>query len=165
MTVKAKAVIIAAAVLASLGTTTSLWITEPPPPNKKLALLQAQCNTLHNSVMAGLAQQGHYFKAGEAQRTKQQAAWNAKAGTGVANSAHIQSVAWDYYRVLPDGTLSYSGEDYKLYGETWKQAGTQLALETKKRGKIPEIYTNWGGDFVRLRDYVHISCTTRQGIK
>lgn len=160
-----KAVTSVATAFVALGASTLLWLGDPPPPNKKLALLQAQCNTLHNAVMTGLARQGHYFKAGEAQRTKQQAAWNAKAGTGVANSAHIESMAWDYFRVLPDGTLSWEAEDYALYGESWKLAGIQLALETKKRGKIPEISTNWGGDFVRLRDYVHISCTSRQGIK
>ena len=154
-----------AAVFVALGATTVLWLEKPPLPNKNLALLQAQCNTLHNAVMTELAKQGHYFKAGEAQRTKQQAAWNAKAGTGSAVSAHIDSLAWDYFRVLPDGTLSWAPEDYELYGQLWKQAGMHLALATQKRGKIPEITTNWGGDFVRLRDYVHISCTTPGGVK
>lgn len=155
----------AAAALLGLGAITNVWLATPPPPNKKLALLQAQCNVLHNAVMTELAKQGIYFKAGEAQRTKQQASWYASQGKGIKDSAHIYSLAWDYHRVLADGTYSAVPADYEAYGQMWKAAGDQLALKSIKMGLKPELHTNWGGDFARLKDYNHISCTTRTGSK
>jgi hypothetical protein len=155
----------AAAALLGLGAITSVWLATPPPPNKKYSLLQAQCNVLQNAVMTELAKRGIYFKAGEAQRSKQQAAWYASQGKGIKDSAHIASMAWDYYRILPDGTYSTAPKDYAELGAMWKSAGDQLALQTIKLGKKPELDTNWGGDFIRLKDYNHISCTTRTGSK
>lgn len=153
----------AAAALLGLGAITNVWLATPPPPNKKLALLQAQCNVLHNAVMTELAKQGIYFKAGEAQRTKQQAAWYAAKGIGIADSAHVHSMAWDYHRILADGTYSTDPKDYYTFGKTWVEAGDQLALQSIKMGKKPELDTYWGGDFTRLKDYNHISCKTRTG--
>jgi hypothetical protein len=115
--------------------------------------------------MTELARQGIYFKAGEAMRTKEQASWYAVRGMGIKDSAHISSMAWDYFRILPDGTYSVAPEDYRVFGETWKEAGNQLALKSIKMGKKPELSTNWGGDFTRIKDYNHVSCTTRTGSK
>lgn len=150
-TVDNRAIALAIAATVSLGTATRIWITEPAPVDKKLALYQAQCNTLYVSVMAELAKQGHYFKAGEAFRTKEQAAMNAIKGVGIKDSAHTYSLAWDNFRVSADGTVSWKHEDYELYGKTWVEAGKKVGIKT-----------NWGGNF-RRKDDVHISCTSPTG--
>lgn len=140
------------AAVVALGTSTRIWLTEPAPVDKKLALYQAQCATLHAATMSELARRGHFFKAGEAHRTPEQAALNALKGSGIKNSTHTKSLAWDMFRVLPDGTLSWKLEDYALYGQTWVEAGKLVGIET-----------NWGGNFSTL-DAVHTSCSY-QGIK
>lgn len=142
------------AAVVGLGSVTRVWLTDTEEPNAKMALYQAKCHTLHASVMTELAKRGHYFKAGEALRPSWVAKIYAAQGKGSANSAHIQSLAWDMFRVMPDGTYSGNYEDYVLYGETWKAAGRQVGIEA-----------NWGGDFKTLVDAVHTSCTTPQGIK
>jgi hypothetical protein len=142
----------AAAALLALGAGTLDWL-EPTPDNKKLALYQAQCHTLQVAVFTQVAKEGYYFKALEALRTPAQAKWNAAKGIGISNSLHIQSLAWDFARVLPDGTVSFEPEDYKYVGEVWKEAGNRAKIRTR-----------WGGDFVRNPDYVHFSCELN-GIK
>jgi hypothetical protein len=150
----AKTVTAASAAVLSLGAVTVAWLNEPALENKQMALYQAQCHTLHVSVMTELAKQGHYFKAGEAQRPRWVAAIYSQEGKGSANSAHIDSLAWDNFRVMPDGSVSFKIEDYRLLGETWKQAG-----------KIAGLETYWGGDFAKLVDAVHTSCITPKGIR
>jgi hypothetical protein len=141
----------AGAALIALGATTFAWLSTPQPQNNKLALYQAQCYTMLSATVGQLAKEGVYFKALEAYRTPQQAAWNAAQGTGVAKSAHTQSLAWDLARVMPDGTVSFKHEDYAYAGEVWKAVGIRAKIKTR-----------WGGDF-RRKDSVHFSCQTPEG--
>jgi hypothetical protein len=147
----AKALNAAAAAIVALGTATTIWLTEPAPTDKKLALYQAQCHTLHVAVMAEMAKQGIYFKAGEALRPSWVAAIYHKQGKGILTSTHTQSLGWDNFRVLPDGTVSMNAEDYRFFADTWVAAGKKVGVQT-----------NAGINFKSV-DAVHTSCTSPTG--
>ena len=76
----------------------------------------------------------------EAYRTPEQAALNAEAGTGIANSLHTKKLAADMFRVK-DGTITWDHLEYKPVGEKWKSM---------------HVDARWGGDF-RSKDSVHFS--------
>lgn len=146
-----KPLIAASAAVAALSAGTIIWLTEPPPVNKKLALYQAQCHTLHVAVMAEMAKRGIYFKAGEALRPPWVAAIYHKQGKGILTSTHTQSLGWDNFRVLPDGTVSMNVEDYRFFADTWIAAGKKVGIQTN------------AGIYFKSVDAVHTSCTSPTG--
>lgn len=81
--------------------------------------------------------QGYYVITGEVQRTEEQAALNAKDGTGVAYSLHTICMAVDLALRSSDGVYLEETEDYRELGEYWESLGG-----------------NWGG---RFRDGNHFS--------
>lgn len=84
------------------------------------------------SFLIGFAyNKGYDLSFGEAYRTPEQAALNAKAGIGIANSLHTQRLAVDFH-AFKDGVYLTKSEDYKELGEYWKSLNKDNA---------------WGGDF------------------
>jgi len=81
---------------------------------------------------------GYQVTLGEAWRTKEQAALNAKAGTGTANSLHCERLAIDL-NLFRDGKFLSASEDHRPLGEWWE------SLSPDHR---------WGG---RFRDGNHYS--------
>lgn len=77
---------------------------------------------------------GYELTFGEAYRTPEQAALNAKAGTGIANSLHTQKLAIDL-NLFKDGVYLSSSDAHRPLGEWWE------ALTT------PEYECKWGGRF------------------
>ena len=62
---------------------------------------------------------GYEITLGEAYRTPEQAALNAKKGTGIANSLHTQRLAIDL-NLFKNGVYLTDSEDYKQLGVIWK---------------------------------------------
>ena len=85
--------------------------------------------------------QGYTLTFGEAYRTPEQAALNAKNGTGIANSLHTKRLAIDF-NVFVDGKYLTKSEDLRELGEYWKSLNPKNA---------------WGGDFKTNPDGNHFS--------
>ena len=85
---------------------------------------------------------GYELTFGEAWRTPQQAALNAKAGIGIANSLHTQRLAVDL-NLWQGGQYITDPTAYKPLGDQWKTMH-ELAC--------------WGGDFKSV-DADHFSMT------
>lgn len=62
---------------------------------------------------------GYELTFGEAYRTPEQAALNAKTGKGIANSLHIDRLAVDF-NLFRNGKWLNSSEDHKPLGEYWE---------------------------------------------
>jgi hypothetical protein len=84
------------------------------------------------------SRRGYEVTLGEAWRTKEQAALNAKAGTGTANSLHCDRLAIDI-NLFRDGEFLSSTEHHRELGEWWESLGADY---------------RWGG---RFRDGNHYS--------
>jgi hypothetical protein len=76
---------------------------------------------------------GYALSFGEAYRTQQQAALNAKSGAGIANSLHIKRLAVDF-NLFIGGIYQTDSTAHKPLGDYWKS----LAPDCR-----------WGGDFSR----------------
>lgn len=76
---------------------------------------------------------------GEAQRTPECAALNARKGTGIANSLHTQRLAVDL-NLFVNGEYKTRTEDYLPLGEYWESLGG-----------------SWGGRFKSNPDGNHFS--------
>lgn len=63
--------------------------------------------------------QGYELTFGEAWRTPEQAARNAAAGRGIANSLHIDRLAIDF-NLFRDGRFLSASEDHRALGEYWE---------------------------------------------
>ena len=63
---------------------------------------------------------GYQLTLGEAYRTPEQAALNAKAGTGIANSLHTQRLAIDL-NLFRDGKFLDASEDHRELGQWWEE--------------------------------------------
>jgi len=74
---------------------------------------------------------GFELTFGDAYRSPEQAAANAKAGTGIANSVHTQRLAVDF-NLFMDGVYQTETAAHRPLGEYWK------TLDPDAR---------WGGDF------------------
>ena len=74
---------------------------------------------------------GFELTFGEAYRTPEQAALNAKTGAGISNSLHTKRLAADL-NLFIDGVYQTATEAYKPLGEYWKTLDPEAA---------------WGGDF------------------
>lgn len=78
---------------------------------------------------------------GECYRTPEQAALNAKKGTGISNSLHTDRLAIDV-NLFVSGIYIDGTDGYKRLGEYWK------SLHPRCR---------WGGDFISRKDGNHFS--------
>ena len=65
---------------------------------------------------------GYELTLGEAYRTPEQAASNAKSGKGIAKSLHTQRLAIDF-NLFINGIYQTDTEAYKPLGEHWKSKG------------------------------------------
>lgn len=84
---------------------------------------------------------GYQMTFGEAYRTPEQAALNAKAGTGIAHSLHTQRLAIDL-NLFKDGVFLDTSEAHRPLGEWWEAQST------------PALVCRWGGHFTK-RDGNH----------
>lgn len=76
---------------------------------------------------------GYELTFGEAHRTPEQAAINAKKGIGIARSAHIERLAIDL-NLFKDGQFLSNSEDHAPLGAYWKSL---------------HPLNCWGGDFTK----------------
>lgn len=84
-------------------------------------------------------EKGYRLTFGEAYRTPEQAALNARKGSGISNSLHTQRLAVDF-NLFINGEYQTSTEAYRPLGEYWKSIGG-----------------SWGGDFKTRPDGNHFS--------
>lgn len=84
-------------------------------------------------------ERGYRLTFGEAYRTPEQAALNAKKGSGIANSLHTQRLAVDF-NLFINGKYMTRTEDYSALGEYWESLGG-----------------SWGGRFKSNPDGNHFS--------
>lgn len=82
---------------------------------------------------------GYRLTYGEAYRTPEQAAMNAKKGSGIANSLHTQRLAVDF-NLFINGQYQDKSEAYLPLGEYWESLGG-----------------SWGGRFKSNPDGNHFS--------
>jgi hypothetical protein len=85
--------------------------------------------------------QGYELTLGEAYRTPEQAALNAKSGKGIFNSLHTQRLAIDL-NLFKDGRYLSDSESYRPLGEYWKSLHPDCCF---------------GGDFKPRADGNHFS--------
>jgi hypothetical protein len=84
--------------------------------------------------------EGHEATFGEAWRTPEQAALNAKKGTGISNSLHMDRLAIDL-NLFKDGKYLADTESHRRFGEWWERLDPDC---------------RWGG---RFKDGNHYSLT------
>ncbi len=84
-------------------------------------------------------EKGYRLTFGEAYRTPEQAALNAKKGSGISNSLHTQRLAIDF-NLFINGQYMTRTEDYRPLGEYWESIGG-----------------SWGGRFKSNPDGNHFS--------
>ncbi len=65
---------------------------------------------------------GYQLTFGEAYRTPEQAALNAKTGAGISNSLHTQRLAVDF-NLFVNGEYQTKTESYTPLGEYWESLG------------------------------------------
>lgn len=82
---------------------------------------------------------GYRLTFGEAFRTPEQAAMNAKKGSGITNSLHTQRLAVDF-NLFINGVYQTQTEAYRPLGEYWESLGG-----------------SWGGRFTSRPDGNHFS--------
>ncbi|KDE35122.1 hypothetical protein AW40_18320 [Kosakonia radicincitans UMEnt01/12] len=82
---------------------------------------------------------GYRLTFGEAFRTPEQAALNAKKGSGISNSLHTQRLAVDF-NLFINGVYQTQTEAYRPLGEYWESLGG-----------------SWGGRFKTNPDGNHFS--------
>lgn len=85
------------------------------------------------------AELGYEVTLGEAYRTPEQAALNAKSGKGISNSLHTKRLAIDL-NLYRDAVWLTKSEDHKPLGDWWVTQGG-----------------SWGGNFKRNPDGNHYS--------
>lgn len=83
---------------------------------------------------------GYGVTFGEAWRSPEQAAMNAKKGSGISNSLHTERLAIDL-NLFKDGRYILDGEGHNELGAWWKSLGPRY---------------RHGGDF-KSKDYNHYS--------
>ena len=117
---------------------------------KELTLHECQVTFCDNvCYLIGFAfNQGYELTFGEAYRTPEQAALNAKNGSGIKNSLHCKRLAIDF-NVFKDGEYLKKSEELRELGEYWKSLNPNNA---------------WGGDFKSLPDGNHFSYSYK-GVK
>ncbi|ELY2737449.1 M15 family metallopeptidase [Cronobacter dublinensis] len=91
------------------------------------------------SLIHWAEEKGYRLSFGEAYRTPEQAALNAKKGSGISNSLHTQRLAVDF-NLFINGKYLTRTEDYRPLGEYWESLGG-----------------SWGGRFKTNPDGNHFS--------
>lgn len=84
---------------------------------------------------------GYGVTFGEAYRTPEQAALNAKSGAGISNSLHTDRLAIDI-NLFRDGSYITDDTGHSALGTWWKTLGPRY---------------RWGGDFSTRKDFNHYS--------
>lgn len=74
------------------------------------------------SLIHWAEEHGYRLTFGEAYRTPEQAALNAKKGSGISNSLHTQRLAVDF-NLFVNGQYKTRTEDYLPLGEYWESLG------------------------------------------
>lgn len=87
--------------------------------------------------------QGYELTLGEAYRTPEQAALNAKSGKGIFNSLHTQRLAIDL-NLFKGGKYLSDSASHRPLGDFWKSLHPECC---------------WGGDFQPHADGNHYSVT------
>lgn len=87
--------------------------------------------------------QGYELSLGEAYRTPEQAALNAKSGRGIGNSLHMDRLAIDL-NLFKDGVYLSDSKAHAFLGAYWKALNPLCC---------------WGGDFKTNADGNHYSIT------
>jgi len=77
---------------------------------------------------------GYEVTFGEAYRTPEQAALNAKSGAGIANSLHCERLAIDL-NLFKDGQYLTTTEDHRPLGEYWESIGGSWGGRFKTKNK------------------------------
>jgi hypothetical protein len=88
------------------------------------------------------SEQGVEFTFGECYRTPEQAALNAKNGSGISNSLHTKRLAIDLM-LFKDGVWLNKTEDHLPLGQWWEAQST------------PDCKCVWGGRFSSRPDGNH----------
>lgn len=78
--------------------------------------------TLIAQLILWADEKGYRLTFGEAYRTQEQAAMNAKSGKGIANSLHTQRLAVDL-NLFKNGIYQTDSADYKELGLYWESLG------------------------------------------
>lgn len=125
-----------------LGCLHEMNIFEIPPNSLKLGEKQRVfCFNVH-LLIEFVYKAGYQMTFGEAFRTQEQAALNAKSGAGISNSLHTKRLAVDM-NLFKDGEWLQDSESHKQFGIFW------LTLHPLNR---------WGGNF-KKPDGNHYSMT------
>lgn len=83
---------------------------------------QALFTVLIGQLILFADQHGFRLTFGEAYRTPEQAALNAKKGSGIKNSLHTQRLAVDF-NLFINGEYKTDSRDYLPLGEYWESLG------------------------------------------
>lgn len=97
-----------------------------------LSLEQQQFTKQAAQLIQYIFEQGYSATFGDAFRSEEQAALNAKKGIGIKDSLHCKRLAIDLNLFSPTNEYLTKAEDYHLFGAYW------CHLDPKNR---------WGGDF------------------
>ncbi len=100
---------------------------------------QQLCTVMIAQLIYWADERGYRLTFGEAYRTPEQAARNAKTGAGIANSLHTQRLAVDF-NLFINGQYQTQTEAYLPLGEFWESIGG-----------------SWGGRFKSRPDGNHFS--------
>ncbi|MEG0208797.1 MAG: M15 family metallopeptidase [Hafnia sp.] len=97
----------------------------------KLSTKQQKFTVMIGQLIQFATNNGYGLTFSEAYRTPEQAALNAKKGSGIANSLHTQRLAVDFNLFIA-GTYQTDSAAYRPLGEYWESLGG-----------------SWGGRFKR----------------
>ncbi|NBJ34609.1 M15 family peptidase [Serratia fonticola] len=100
---------------------------------------QRRFTVMIGKLIAFAESNGYGLTFGEAYRTPEQAALNAKKGSGISNSLHTQRLAVDF-NLFINGEYQTKTEAYTKLGEYWESIGG-----------------SWGGRFKSNPDGNHFS--------
>lgn len=100
---------------------------------------QARFASMVGLLLTQIPAMGYACTLGEAYRTPEQAALNAKTGAGIAHSLHCQRLAIDL-NIFKDGVYLSDTKDLTPIGSWWESIGG-----------------TWGGRFVTRPDGNHFS--------
>ena len=97
----------------------------------KLSEKQALFTALIAQLIFWADERGYRLTFGEAYRTPEQAALNAKKGSGIANSLHTQRLAVDF-NLFINGEYQTDTAKYLPLGEYWESLGGSWGGRFKK---------------------------------
>lgn len=104
--------------------------------------LQLEFSQAAARLILKAADLGYGVTLGEAQRSQEQADWNAAHGLGISHSLHIEKLAIDI-NLFKNGKYITDSTGHSDLGAWWKSLGDNY---------------RWGGDFTSA-DYNHYSIT------